>query len=87
MKEKKEKEENFGFKVKIKYTENSAYARNETESDIYRNVTEIHYCYPSSVNFKSVAFESDIHGTGCTIPLDDIKEFEATTEKAKAKKF
>ena len=81
------KKENFGFKVKIKYTKDSAYYRSGTKTDIFRNVTEIHYCYPSLLKLKSTAFESDIHGTGRTIHCDEIKEFNAVLEKEKAKHF
>jgi len=38
------------------------------------NVTEIHYCHPSG---KRIVFESDIEGTGCTYPVEDVIEFEA----------
>jgi len=40
------------------------------------NVTEIHYCYPSLMG-KRIVFESDIEGTGCTYPVEDVIEFEA----------
>jgi len=72
--------DNLGMKVKIKYTKNSPYAR-ET---IYRNVTEIHYCFQCK---KQTALESDIHGTGCTIQNQYIKEFEAIVETEKANNF
>ena len=80
------KEDNLGFKVKIKYTKDSAYSRSGCKEQILRNVTEIHYCYKSPLG-KQMAFESDIHGTGCTKFNDEIKEFEATLEKEKAKEF
>lgn len=41
-------------------------------------VTEIHYLFPPDRD--RVAFESDIRFTGRTIPLGDIKEFEAIEE-------
>jgi hypothetical protein len=53
----------------------------------YRNVTEIHYNYPTVSNMKSIAFESDIHETGITIFIHDIKEFETSVEIEKQPNF
>lgn len=80
---------NYGLKIKIKYTTESDYFRHGNKSDIFRNVTEIYYNYPSPLEYISpqIAFESDIHGTGCTKFIDGVKEFEATIEKSKAKSF
>jgi hypothetical protein len=50
-----------------------------------RNVTEIHYNYPSpatEILGPSVAFESDIHRNGCTFKIKDIASFETTLETA-----
>jgi len=63
------KKENYGFNVKIKYKDGTEEVRN--------NVTEIHFNYPSPLKIKSIAFESDIHGTGGTIQTERIEEFEA----------
>lgn len=68
---------NYGFNVKIKYKDGTEEMRN--------NVTEIHYNYPSV--FNSVAFESDIHGTGGTVLVDTIKEFEAILATKKEKSY
>jgi hypothetical protein len=46
---------------------------------VIENVTEIHYSYPSAIG-KSIAFESDVDGTGCTYPVSDVIEFEATQQ-------
>ncbi len=46
---------------------------------VIENVTEIHYCYPSPMG-KRIAFESDIDGTGCTYPVEDVIEFEAAEQ-------
>jgi len=55
---------NFGCKVKIIFNKLSKIkGKNET----LRNVTEIHYDYPSDLKAvvgKQIAFESDIHQTG-----------------------
>ena len=56
----------------------------------YRNVTEIHYNYSSIIEMYGtvwIAFESMIHGTGCTFKMEDITEFEAKTETEKAEDF
>ena len=80
------KKDNLGMKVKIKYTKNSAYYRAGVKTDTHRNVTEIHYCFKSPLG-KQTAFESDIHGTGCTAYNDEIAEFEAIVETEKANNF
>jgi hypothetical protein len=43
-----------------------------------KNITEIHYNYPSAGQGKRIAFESDIDTTGYTYDVADIAEFEAT---------
>lgn len=53
---------------------------------ILRNVTEIHYRYPFAL-WLSVAFESDIHGTGVTYPLEQVGGFETELETEKAETF
>lgn len=57
------------FKVKIRHA-----CLGEIELD---NITEIHWCYPSTLESKSVALKSDIDGTGCTYFVKDIVGFEA----------
>lgn len=74
----------YGMKVTSKHS-------NGTEQ-VFRNVTEIHYRYPSDEG-KKVAFESDIHGTGCTYHLHwknsplAVVEFEVTPETVLANEF
>ena len=70
----------FGIKVKLTHT---LTGRKETE--ILRNVTEIHYRYPFDKN--RVAFESDIHETGITYHIDKVVEFETFPETEKAEAF
>jgi len=53
---------------------------------VFNNVTEVHYCYPSSVS-KSLAFESDIHGTGCTYRVELVTEFEVRPATELADQF
>lgn len=61
----------FGFKVDIKYTEESWYP---TKEDTAYNCTEVHYLW--SLNYMggpSIAFESDIRCTGFTRRINDIE--------------
>lgn len=71
----------FGFKVDIKYTEESWYTNKE---DTAYNCTEVHHLW--SLNYMggpSIAFESHIHYTGFTRRVDDIESviIELATEK------
>jgi len=74
---------NFGIKVNIKFVENSLYEKTE----ILRNITEIHYNYSNGLydGDNRIAFESDIHSSGCTYSIKDILEFETSLETNKAK--
>ena len=71
-----------GMKVEVRFT-GELFAEIENPSATYRNVTEIHYQYREGM----IAFESDIHGTGTTWKLMNIREFEATAETKKAETF
>lgn len=73
-----------GLNVKIKFKKSSPFGEVE---EIYHNVTEIHYLYPTLLEDKKVAFESDIHGNGITHNVDYIKEFEAIVAIKKEKLF
>jgi hypothetical protein len=64
------------FNVRIVFTDG--------HEEIEEDVTEIHYCYPSASNGQSIAFESDIRGTGRTIPVQLVREFE-TLERRNSK--
>lgn len=77
---------NLGCKIKIKFTKESPFFKAGCEIDTLRNVTEIHYKYPSIVK-NQIAFESDIHRTGMTYRTKWIKEFETKLENKKAKNF
>jgi hypothetical protein len=77
----------FGMRVKAKLV-----AYGVDREDVYRNVTEVHYNYPSLEGHARVAFESDIHGTGLTQSLEDngvlyLKEFEVRPETEVAEHF
>jgi len=71
---------NFGMKVKLKFKEDKKFRE-------YRNVTEIHYNYAAIHSGIRIAFESDIHKTGFTRDIRDIKEFETSLETKKLKEF
>lgn len=75
---------NFGFDVRIWFKENSPYL---VTDEIRHNVTEIHYLYPNPIGRLCVALESDIHGTGGTIDIEHIKEFEAKLATEIAEKY
>lgn len=73
--------ENLGMQVKISF---GVWAL----PTVLRNVTEIHYRYPSSYQGDArIAFESDIHSTGCTYKVSDIEEFETSLETEIAEEF
>lgn len=72
---------NYGMQVKLAFTPASGLS-----NMILHNVTEIHYCYPTTLG-KKVGFESDVHSTGSTLYVLDIKEMEITPEETKAEKF
>ena len=69
--------ENLGSKFTVRL-------KNRTE--VLRNVTEVHFNYPHSVE-KSIAFESDIHQTGMTFTVKDVEEFFSELETIKAPNF
>lgn len=70
---KKEEQKSYGLNVTIRYNNKCPF---EQKSEVRHNVTEIHYNFQPSVR-PSVAFESDIHQTGGTVPIEWIAEFEA----------
>lgn len=73
--------ENLGMQVKIS-------VGGWATPTVLRNVTEIHYRYPSTYQGDArIAFESDIHSTGCTYKISDIEEFETSLETEIAEEF
>lgn len=69
------KKKNFGFNVEIWFKKESPFGE---VSEIRHNVTEIHYLFKDLLRkADSIAFESDIHGTGGNLKVKWIKEFEA----------
>lgn len=73
---------NYGMKVLIKFADEYQYP-----DSVLRNVTEIHYRYNSVSNVDKIAFESDIHGTGITYAVSDIREFSTSLESSIANEF
>lgn len=64
-------ENEFGFKVDIKYTNESWYP---TKEDTAYNCTEVHHLWSTDyMGGTSIAFESDIHSTGFTRKIDTIE--------------
>ncbi len=78
---------NFGINVRIKYAPTSNQYKMDCREQWLHNVTEIHYKYPSALSNNRIVFESDIHGTGLTIFLDEIEEFETILAKEKESEF
>lgn len=80
----------FGMMVKIVFAPDSPFGHSV---QILRNVTEVHYNY--NVNMPAVqkitgpmvAFESDLHKTGVTHRLLNIREFEVFQETELADEF
>lgn len=58
-------DKSYGFNVVVQ-------RKNEILPEIYHNVTEVHYLFPSLHNDKRIAFESDIHCTGLTSSIEHI---------------
>jgi hypothetical protein len=85
---------NLGMKVTINFKANSPYNGSKT---VLRNVTEIHHNYNferaknapvnSFLKETRIAFESNIHYTGCTYFVEDIEEFSTSLETEKAESF
>lgn len=74
-----------GFDVRIWFKKDSPFGEVD---EVRHNVTEIHYLYKSLTGeVDSVAFESDTHGTGGTIKVEYIKEFEAKLAKKISKEY
>lgn len=76
-----ESENEFGFSVIITYQkETSPLSRyfNESFIESIYNCTHVHYGYNdmSGESMKKIAFESDIHETGFTRVIKDIKNVE-----------
>ncbi|KKK87886.1 hypothetical protein LCGC14_2748740 [marine sediment metagenome] len=65
------------MKVIIKFTKESPYYKAGQKQQVVNNLTEVHYCYKSSLD-PSTAFESDIDGTGFTVQNKYIKDFEVS---------
>ena len=60
----------FGFTAKVTFNRNSGYT-----DTVFNNLTEVHNNFKNS---GSIAFESDLHGTGCTREIRDIKTCDIT---------
>lgn len=72
-----EESNQFGFNVEVKYTEESWYP---VKTQIFRNCTEVHHLFESLIEERrtSIAFESDIQGTGCNRKIENIESVVIT---------
>ena len=77
--------ETLGMKVTLQFSEIAR--RFKSEEQVYRNVTEVHWNYPRPFPGQSVAFESDIHCTGCTWDTAWVGEFKVVPETEIAEAF
>lgn len=82
-----EKDYPFGFNATVNFKKGSPY---EGYVGVYHNLTEVHWLYNKkmskdfpTIEFLSVALESDIHGTGGTRKLKDIESIEIVPAKEK----
>ena len=71
-----------GSKVTVWFTPTSHFP----EKQEYRNVTELHFYFTEPTRIQ-LAVESDVHGTGCVLCMDDIREFETCLESEEATAF
>lgn len=77
----------FGMKVRVKFSKTGRFGSLVEAWQEFRNVTEVHYGYLSPVSPTRIAFESDIHETGCTYDISDLAEIGITQETEKVEKF
>lgn len=73
---------NFGIAVDLRFKSGTRL--------ILRNVTEIHYNYPSparEIMGPQVAFESSVHFMGSTYLIANVNEFETYLETEKQANF
>lgn len=65
-----------GFKVHVTYSKTFYGFKQGVKTETFYNVTEVHHKYPDVIHDEGVkiAFESDVHSTGCTRNISDIKE-------------
>jgi hypothetical protein len=80
----------FGFNVIVVYKMDSWMSQHKKEQvvDVFNNCTEVHHLFESIFpEKKRIAFESDIHRTGCTRNVDDIESVEIHIATKQRKRF
>lgn len=73
----------FGFTATVTYKEGTTY-HDCTRNSKMNNLTEVHNNFNNS---GSIAFESDLHGTGCTREIKDINTCDITIATEMAESF
>lgn len=73
----------FGVNVTIEFHKESHYINQQTRY----NATEFHYLHESYNDYKSVAIESEIHYTGGTLDVSQIKSIVITKATKKHKNY
>lgn len=69
----------YGFKVTVSYNDDSWMSRHHGKKvvQIFNNCTEVHHLWSLDyMGGASIAFESDIHSSGCTQLINDIESVE-----------
>ncbi len=79
----------FGFNATVTYKIDSwmSIAEKKQVIETYNNCTEIHNLYHSLDNDKKIAFESDIHSTGCNRKIEDIESVDIHISTKKEEEF
>lgn len=69
------KNDSLGFNITVEYTDDNWRTKRGVQKETFNNCTEFHWRFNETedVNVKESAFESDIHSTGCTRKVLDIK--------------
>lgn len=78
-----------GFKVRVVYKLDSPLSQHEgiQAVRIMNNCTEVHYLYPNFHDEEKIAFESDIHLTGCNQNVGEIERVVIEKAIRKEKKY
>lgn len=67
----------YGFKVTVTYKKDSWMSEHQKKQaiDVFNNCAEVHHMYDKIIRKDDIkiAFESDIHKTGCNRSVNDIE--------------
>ncbi|HWY34087.1 MAG TPA: hypothetical protein VNX68_05530 [Nitrosopumilaceae archaeon] len=79
----------FGLNVTVTYKKDSWMSKHEGHQvvDFYNNCTEVHNLYSDAITKNRIAFESDIHSTGCNRDIEDIESVNIQVANKKEATF